>query len=440
MVVMMLLLSGRGCGGSIAARRMSIAGFKIHVQDDALAVTACGLGGGSLVNAGEMLQTTARARRDPRWPKDWEKIGTDDRQKSSEVSEFQDHGRVIGEEYEENIDNPMKLSMNFDIEEHVSNSRRSQETGSCLACGNCIAGCPYNAKNSPDIFCLWMGTWLLVVAWRNRRDKARCRYEAQPKMVLNAIGHDDSSRVLTLTLTFSSLALQYEPHTEPRSFSSCHAAEIVSRHPVQDASKNLGTSGKRIFDEQPGFIYNASSGSKSGNDLVRTLLKDGRDMRLLHARHWSSPSNHFSLEHIGRIDIPSAINKIVQFYAEPTKVHVVAHCLGGLATHMSIMRGHVSTKHIASLSCTNSSMFFKLTTSSLSHKMHYWMNKENLPRFPMAAFPHLRRIWNSSFIVNSKGNNSYPIHSGRMAFPTLYISGGRTLLVTPETSFVANNT
>ena len=40
--------------------------------------------------------------------------------------------------------------------------------------------------------------------------------------------------------------------------------------------------------------------------------------------------------------------------------------------------------------------------------------------------------------MDSKGNNSYLIHPERMALSTQYISGGRSLLVTPETSFLAN--
>ncbi|KAL8039767.1 hypothetical protein ABFS82_10G056500 [Erythranthe guttata] len=245
------------------------------------------------------------------------------------------------------------------------------------------------------------------------------------------------------------------------------------------------------------------------NDLIRTLLKDGHDIWLLHSRvHWSNPSNNFSVDDIGKIDIPAAMNKIIEFYGESIRVHVVAHCVGGLAIHISLMGGFVPAKHIASLSCTNSSMFYKLTTSSLvkmwlpllpmsmtiigknkilpmlqesaasyrhkllksiarlipryerctcdecevfsgifgnaywheniSDSMHHWMNKENLPKLPMAAFPHLRRICNSGFIVDSKGSNSYLIHPERMAVPTLYISGGRTLLVRTETSFLAN--
>lgn len=106
-----------------------------------------------------MLPTTVRARRDPRWPKAWEKDWDRYEASASQMLRVQDiplkfqnskiMEGVIGEEYDKNIRNPMKLSVNFEIEQ-VSDSRRSQETGSCLACGNCLAGCPYNAKNSTD--------------------------------------------------------------------------------------------------------------------------------------------------------------------------------------------------------------------------------------------------------------------------------------------------
>ncbi|CAL5350595.1 unnamed protein product [Camellia sinensis] len=71
--------------------------------------------------------------------------------------------------------------------------------------------------------------------------------------------------------------------------------------------------------------------------------------------------------------------------------------------------------------------------------MHYWLNKQSLPRLPMAGFPHLKKICNAGFIVDSSGKNSYLIHPERMALPTLYISGGRTLLVTPQTTLLATN-
>ncbi|KZV40453.1 hypothetical protein F511_41770 [Dorcoceras hygrometricum] len=245
------------------------------------------------------------------------------------------------------------------------------------------------------------------------------------------------------------------------------------------------------------------------NDLVRTILKEGHDVWLLRTRvHPSYSLNSFSIDDIGRFDIAAAVDKIIQLYGESAKVHIVGHCVGGVAIHIALMGGHVSTKKIASLSCTNSSMFFKLTTSSLvkmwlpltpismailgenkvlpllaktttsfrhdllksiarliprcerctcdecevfsgifgnafwhenvSHTMHNWLNKINVPRLPMAGFTHLRKICNAGFILDSNGNNTYMVHPERMALPTLYISGGRTLLVTPETSLLAN--
>lgn len=76
---------------------------------------------------------------------------------------------------------------------------------------------------------------------------------------------------------------------------------------------------------------------------------------------------------------------------------------------------------------------------NISPSLHYWLNKTSLPGLPMSAFPHLRKICNAGFIVDRNGQNRYLIHPERMALPTLYISGGRTLLVTPKTSFLANN-
>lgn len=73
-----------------------------------------------------------------------------------------------------------------------------------------------------------------------------------------------------------------------------------------------------------------------------------------------------------------------------------------------------------------------------SPTMHHWLNKESLTRLPMAGFPHLRKICKTGFIVDSNGKNSFLNHPERIALPTLYISGGRSLLVTPKTSFLAN--
>eukprot|EP01018_Ginkgo_biloba_P020085 Gb_39397 [translate_table: standard] len=244
-------------------------------------------------------------------------------------------------------------------------------------------------------------------------------------------------------------------------------------------------------------------------DLIRTLLEQGYEPWLLQSRlHPLHSSNNFTIEDLAIYDIPAAFARIVETHEPNVKVHVIAHCVGGLAIHMALLGGHVSVSYVASLSCTNSSMYFDVTTiaymklmlplipismmilgkktvlsmfqnteegwrhkllrsiakaiprterciwnecevfsgifgntfwhDNITHTMHHWLNKEALPHLPMAGFPHLRSICIAGHIVDSKGKNTFLIHPERMALPTTYISGGRSLLVTPQTSLHAN--
>ncbi|XP_042056271.1 uncharacterized protein LOC121800840 [Salvia splendens] len=170
---------GSGYGGSVAACRLSMAGFKVclfekgrkweakdfpsdsfkilstlrlenknmginigpkdalfqvHIQDDSLAATACGLGGGSLVNAGIILPTTVRARRDPRWPEPWEKyeaLVSEMLNVQSVPTVFQNSNimqQVVDNEYDKSIHEQIKLSINFDVED----SRKFQQPAGCI--------------------------------------------------------------------------------------------------------------------------------------------------------------------------------------------------------------------------------------------------------------------------------------------------------------------
>ncbi|PKU66127.1 Long-chain-alcohol oxidase FAO4B [Dendrobium catenatum] len=61
--------------------------------------------------------------------------------------------QILEEEIEDYKPDPIKLSINFDRkeeEEEGHNLVGSKKLESCLACGNCLSGCPYNAKNSTD--------------------------------------------------------------------------------------------------------------------------------------------------------------------------------------------------------------------------------------------------------------------------------------------------
>ena len=56
------------------------------------------------------------------------------------------------DQYEATSQSSLKLGVNFDIEEVQPHDQisKSKDIGRCLACGNCLAGCPYNAKLSTD--------------------------------------------------------------------------------------------------------------------------------------------------------------------------------------------------------------------------------------------------------------------------------------------------
>ncbi|XP_031254883.1 cholesterol oxidase-like [Pistacia vera] len=134
--------------------------FQLFEQGDSLAAVACGLGGGSLVNAGVMLPTPVRTRRNPKWPKEWEWDWDSCEASAATMLRVQRApvrfpvSKVMGEiadgQIEESCEDVVKLSINFDLEDPPPHLIKLQQTGSCLACGNCLAGCPYNAKNSTD--------------------------------------------------------------------------------------------------------------------------------------------------------------------------------------------------------------------------------------------------------------------------------------------------
>lgn len=121
---------------------------------------ACGLGGGSLVNAGVTVPTPVRARRNPKWPKEWERDWDNCEASAAAMLRIQSLpvkfpvAKVLGEiadgQIEKSFETSLQLSMNFGLEEPASNLMKPQRADCCLACGNCLAGCPYNAKSSTD--------------------------------------------------------------------------------------------------------------------------------------------------------------------------------------------------------------------------------------------------------------------------------------------------
>lgn len=107
-----------------------------------------------------MVPTPVRARRNPKWPKEWERDWEICEASASSMLNIQSipvkfpstrvMEEIAKEEMDETSQSLIKLSINFNIEESPSKSLHAQPVGNCLACGNCLAGCPYNAKNSTD--------------------------------------------------------------------------------------------------------------------------------------------------------------------------------------------------------------------------------------------------------------------------------------------------
>lgn len=131
--------------------------MQIHEQDDSLVGAICGLGGGSLANAGVMVSTPVRVKRNPKWPKEWKNNWEDCEASASAMLrpqsvplEFANARamREVCDEIEESSAGSIKLIVNFGHE--GPDSIGSQRLEKCLACGNCMSGCPYNAKNSTD--------------------------------------------------------------------------------------------------------------------------------------------------------------------------------------------------------------------------------------------------------------------------------------------------
>lgn len=58
--------------------------------------------------------------------------------------------KAIAEEIEESSPTPIKQTINFNSINDQGNLKGARQLEQCVACGNCMSGCPYNAKNSND--------------------------------------------------------------------------------------------------------------------------------------------------------------------------------------------------------------------------------------------------------------------------------------------------
>ena len=139
--------------------------YDIRWSEDAVAVLACGLGGGSLINAGVLEMPLERVFKEMRWP----------RQIQDHAEEIVEDGKVLRDKWFE----PEQLTRTFDNKEELPKFRALSKLAKsksdkfraakitvsganqlnfakvcldkCLRCGDCATGCNHNAKNSLDL-------------------------------------------------------------------------------------------------------------------------------------------------------------------------------------------------------------------------------------------------------------------------------------------------
>eukprot|EP00271_Cylindrocystis_brebissonii_P003575 TRINITY_DN146_c0_g1_i1.p1 TRINITY_DN146_c0_g1~~TRINITY_DN146_c0_g1_i1.p1 ORF type:complete len:1303 (-),score=251.33 TRINITY_DN146_c0_g1_i1:1318-5226(-) len=135
--------------------------YQIIQNNTNAVVTASGVGGGSLINAGVWIPTPAKCRKDPLWPSDWER--TFDAQTAKGEAMLQPAkapvlhkiARVM-EDSAPSLESPelSEEAVLVHTRATISHEHRYNPAGivesPCVACGQCNAGCQYNAKASVD--------------------------------------------------------------------------------------------------------------------------------------------------------------------------------------------------------------------------------------------------------------------------------------------------
>lgn len=130
--------------------------MQLHDQGNSFAGVICGLGGGSLTNAGLMVSTPVRVKKDPRWPKEWHKDWESYQTSALTMLDQQDAPvmfpsaralTAVSDEIEDSSPSPIEQTVNFKAKNDPTNKSKLDP---CVGCGNCMSGCPYNAKCSND--------------------------------------------------------------------------------------------------------------------------------------------------------------------------------------------------------------------------------------------------------------------------------------------------
>lgn len=75
---------------------------------------------------------------------------------------------------------------------------------------------------------------------------------------------------------------------------------------------------------------------------------------------------------------------------------------------------------------------------NITPTLHHWLNRQAQPTLPMSGLRQIAKIGSIGHIVDATGEDVYLAHPERIPLPTLYLSGGRSIVATPETSLLAH--
>ena len=134
--------------------------FDLRIDDDAMALVGCGLGGGSLINAGVFLEPRDAVLDDPRWPHairadrealrhayDWARtvIGVAPFEAPERFPKYRALERLARA-----IPEAQVTAAPIAVAGHDGTSVVGVERWACIGCGNCVTGCNHGSKNTLD--------------------------------------------------------------------------------------------------------------------------------------------------------------------------------------------------------------------------------------------------------------------------------------------------
>ena len=211
--------------------------YDVRWSEDAVAVVACGLGGGSLINAGVMEMPLEKVFQETRWPKAIRDNAKEIIKAGEQLRKEQLGAGPITHTFgglkqltkTAALESLCKRNQSKFRPAHVTVSDQSNQNvagvslDKCLRCGDCATGCNYNAKNSLDLNLLhvarqngaqiFTGATVIRVAptkvgdtkgWQlhvnhtdlHLRDRQPCPFILRSKYVILAAGTFGSTEIL----------------------------------------------------------------------------------------------------------------------------------------------------------------------------------------------------------------------------------------------------